>query len=67
MSLRAFHVVFVLASILLSAGLAYWGLGVHRSGGGTGGLWLAAGAAALALVLCVYLPRFLAKTKGLGR
>jgi len=65
-SLKAFHVVFVLAAAALSAWFAVWAFSAYRSGGGAGSLALALASALTALALVVYLPRFLAKTKGLG-
>ena len=67
MSLRAFHVVFVVASILLSLMMAVWG-GVNY-GTDDGSVWHLAttvGAAATAGLLAVYVVKFVRKTRELG-
>lgn len=62
MSLKAFHVVFVLASIALSIWVGVWAAG-RAADGGTG-WWLAAGGGfAAAVALAVYGVWFLRKTK----
>ena len=52
MSLKAFHVVFVIASILLAFGIAAWSLVNFSDGGRTGDLiyGLASGVAGAALI-----------------
>jgi len=57
MSLRAFHVLFISASVLLALGLAWWCLPARPAG--------AAAAAAVAVALVVYETWFLRKTRSL--
>jgi hypothetical protein len=57
MSLRAFHVLFISASVLLALGLARWCLPANPTG--------AAVAAAAAVALVVYEILFLRKTRKL--
>ena len=57
MSLRAFHVVFISASVLLALGLAWWCLPAHPA-------WAAA-SAAVAFALVGYETWFLRKTRKL--
>lgn len=67
MSLKAFHIVFIVISTLLSAGFGVWALGYSRSADG-GGIYLALGLVALAAAvgLPVYGSWFLKKTKGVS-
>ncbi len=61
MSLKAFHVVFIVASLLLSLGFGWWCL---REAHGRVGMQLAAGGAfAMALVMVVYGVWFLRKLR----
>lgn len=65
MSLKAFHVAFIAASILLSGWVAWWATGRARGEGG--GWWLlAGGGAAAAVALAVYGVWFLRKTRGMS-
>jgi hypothetical protein len=57
MSLRAFHVLFISASVLLALGLGAWCLPDHPVG--------TAGALAAALALVVYETWFLRKTRSM--
>lgn len=57
MSLRAFHVLFISASVLLALGLCMWCLPEHRVS--------AAMALAVAIALVVYEMWFLRKTRSL--
>jgi len=54
MSLKGFHIVFIIASLTLAVGFGVWCLGVWRGGGE--GAWLAGavGAFAAAAALVVY-------------
>lgn len=63
MSLKAFHVVFVLASIVLSIWVGVWAAGTAADVGGIGWWLLAAGGFAAAVALAVYGVWFLRKTK----
>lgn len=63
MGLKFFHVVFVVASVLLAGGVAAWAFGKASAGDG-GGWWaLAAGGALAAVGLVAYGVWFLRKTK----
>ncbi len=67
MSLKAFHLVFIIASILLAVGTAVWSLMDYFSPHGTkwdlaGGL----GALIIALALAVYEKYFLKKLKNVS-
>jgi hypothetical protein len=67
MSLRAFHVVFVVASIALTLMMAVWG-GVNY-GSDRGTVWhlvTSVGSVVTAGVLAVYLVKFVRKTRELG-
>ncbi len=67
MSLRAFHVVFVVASIVLSLMMAVWG-GVNY-GSDRGSVWhlvTTVGAVIVAGLLAVYVVKFVRKTRELG-
>lgn len=66
MSLKAFHVVFILVSIALAGVVAGWSWGQAAHGGGPGMLALGLAAAAAAVGLLVYLVRFLKKMKGVS-
>lgn len=66
MSLKAFHIFFVLVSTLLTLGFAAWSLQGYASGGGAV-LLLAAGASMIACIgLIVYGIRFLKKLKNVS-
>lgn len=62
MSLKAFHVVFVLASVVLAAGVGVWS--VEQARAAQSGYWLLAGLSFLAAgALVVYGVWFLKKNK----
>jgi hypothetical protein len=63
MSLKAFHVVFVTASILLSLGFGVWALNRYFTEGGDLNLALGAGSLVAAVGLGVYGRYFLKKLK----
>ena len=63
MSLKAFHLVFVSASILLMLTLSVWCFSDYRDGGGTSELVWSGAALAAALGLVVYARYFLRKLK----
>jgi uncharacterized membrane protein YadS len=65
MSLRAFHLLFIALSIVLSAFLAAWAMGQYRTGHDV--TYLAGGAASIvsAAALAVYAVAFQRKTRGL--
>ena len=66
MSLKSFHIVFIVASIVLSFLVGAWGLQQYRVEGESSGLWLAILFYATGVVLVVYAMRFVRKTKDLG-
>jgi hypothetical protein len=63
MSLKAFHIFFVVASILCAAGFGAWAVDAYRRSGGAANLGMAVGAFAAAAVLLVYGRWFLKKLK----
>lgn len=63
MSLKAFHVVFVSASILLTLGVGVWALNRWFQEGGNLNLALGAGSLLSAIALGVYGRYFLKKLK----
>ena len=67
MSLRSFHIVFIVASILLSLMMAVWG-GVNYGTDAGSGWHLATtvGATITAGLLTVYAVKFVRKTRELG-
>ncbi len=67
MSLRAFHIVFVIASIGLTLMMAVWGGVTYGSVRGTGWhLVTAAGSLLTAGLLVFYAVRFIRKTREMG-
>ena len=67
MSLRAFHLVFIAASIALTLMMAVWGGVTWGSPRGTGWhLVTAAGALVTGGLLSVYAVRFVRKTREIG-
>ena len=64
MSLKAFHIVFVTASVLLMIGFAVWEFRQYAGpDGSAGNLWWGVASAVLAVVLVVYGVFFLKKLK----
>ena len=67
MSLRSFHLVFIVASVLLSLMMAAWGGVTYGTVRGTSWhLVTTAGALLVAGLLSVYLVKFIQKTRALG-
>jgi len=66
MSLKAFHVIFVIASILLGLGVGGWGIYQFRANGDVGLLALGIIFLITSLLLMVYGKRMLKKTKNIG-
>lgn len=66
MSLKAFHIVFVSASVLLCIGLSGLCIGNFRAGGGSMQLLWAGCAAGVAIGLMVYGRYFLRKLKNIS-
>ena len=67
MSLKAFHLFFIAASIALCAVVAVWGIDRFRDAGSAGDLALAAICALLGLVLVGYGLKVYRKFQELGR
>ena len=67
MSLKAFHLFFVAASIALCALVTVWGIDRFRTGGGGGDLALAAACGILGLGLIAYGLKVYRKFQELGR
>jgi steroid 5-alpha reductase family enzyme len=63
MSLKAFHVVFIAASVSLSAVMAAWALGNWRSGGTSSDLAWGVGASLAGIVLMIYGAIFIRKLR----
>jgi hypothetical protein len=66
MSLKAFHLVFIVASILLCVGLSVWSLLNYFSQGATVNLVMGIGSALAAVALVVYERFFLRKLKNVS-
>ena len=67
MSLRSFHLVFIVASVMLSLMMAAWGAVTYGTVRGTGWhLVTVFGALVVAGLLAVYLVKFVQKTRELG-
>ena len=67
MSLRAIHIVFIVASIVLAILVTAWGVVMFTSGrGGTGHLLFATGSALSAVLMSFYAVGFVRKTRELG-
>ena len=67
MSLRSFHLVFIVASVMLSLMMAAWGGVTYGTVRGTDWhLVTAIGALGVASLLAVYLVKFIQKTRELG-
>jgi hypothetical protein len=67
MSLRAFHLLFIIASILLSLMMAVWGGTTYGTDRGTAWhLVTVVGALLTAGLLTVYIVKFIRKTRELG-
>ena len=67
LSLRGFHLVFIVASIGLALMVSVWGTGMYMSGQGSWGhLAFAAGSLLSAVGMAVYLLAFIRKTRQIG-
>jgi len=67
MSLKAFHVVFITAAILLCLGFGVWMLRDYRGPEGSAGdLWMGVGSLVAAVSLVVYEGFFLKKLKNVS-
>jgi len=67
MSLKAVHILFITASVLLGLSMGVWGLREHTAAGNGGG-YLALGVCAFVMAagLLAYGAWFLRKTRGIG-
>ena len=63
MSLKAFHIVFITASVLMAFGVSAWEVQAYQVGGRNVDLILAIGAAVAGVALLVYGRYFLKKLK----
>ena len=66
MSLKAFHLIFVIASILLGLGVGGWGVQEYRTQGELGSLVIGVIFFAMGIALFFYGRRMLKKTKDIG-
>ena len=66
MSLKAFHLVFVVVVLLISLGVGAWGLRTQQIGGQGWPMQLGVAALVLALLTAVYGVWFLKKLKNLS-
>ena len=66
MSLKAFHIVFIVVSTLLCIGFGVWAIVEYRSHGGPDMLLAGVGSLSASLVLMVYGRWFLRKLKGVS-
>ncbi len=66
MSLKAFHIFFMVVSILMSLGTATWAFFQYGQDGGSGNLILAITSLAAAGLLAVYARWFLRKLKNVS-
>jgi hypothetical protein len=66
MSLKAFHVIFVAASILLGVGVGGWGIHQFSTKGDVGLLVMGIIFLIMGIVLIIYGKRMLKKTKNIG-
>ena len=67
MSLKAFHLIFIVASILLAIGFAAWSLmNYYSPGGGVWDLAMGVGSLIVALALVCYEKYFLKKLKNVS-
>lgn len=65
MSLKAFHIVFVVVSVLLAFGFGGWGLYVHFTEESFGYLAMGLASLVIGIVLVIYGINFLQKFKNL--
>lgn len=66
MSLKAFHVVFVLVSMVLCLGFGAWAIAEYRSKGDTAVLIGGVGSFAICVALLIYGRWFLRKLRGVS-
>lgn len=63
MSLKAFHIFFIVLSVLLAFGFALWALGAYRSGGPASMVGVGIASALCGIGLILYGVRFLRKLR----
>ena len=63
MSLKAFHVIFITAAVLLAFGFGAWMLDMHKDSGAASDYNLGVGSLVVGVVLVVYEVYFLRKLK----
>jgi hypothetical protein len=66
MSLKAFHVVFVIASIILALGFGAWSLRDYFDGGPRSNLWFGIGSLIAGIALICYARSVLKKLKNIS-
>ena len=63
MSLKAFHVVFIIASLVLSLGFGVWAIADYRESGSQANLWMGVASFLVAAAIIPYGVWFLRKLK----
>jgi hypothetical protein len=63
MSLRAFHILFIVLSVMLTAFFAAWAGGQYEAAHNAGYIVVAAAALGSGVGLCVYMTKFVRKTR----
>lgn len=66
MSLKALHIVFVVASIVLALGFGAWSLNEFAHGGTRSHLWYGIGSLLVGLLLIIYSKAMLKKLKDIS-
>lgn len=66
MSLKALHIVFIVASIVLAFGFGAWSLNEYFHGGAQSDLWFGIGSLVAGLALIVYGKAVLRKLKDIS-
>jgi hypothetical protein len=67
MSLKAFHIFFILLSIATGLGFGIWGILDYRTSGKAIHLWLGVTSLVITPALAYYLIKFLAKLRALKK
>ena len=66
MSLKALHIVFIVASIVLAFGFGAWSLNEYARDGGRGDLWFGIGSLVVGVLLIAYSKAMLRKLKDIS-
>ena len=66
MSLKALHIVFIVASIVLAFGFGAWSLNAYKEEGAQSNLWFGIGSLAAGVLLIVYGKAVLKKLKDIS-